>query len=116
MSADMPETPSRWLIWAAVGAVVLIVLFFPFWVALETYVLSQNVHLLTAQQELRAGMTQAEVEKLLGATPDEASFRDSDGAMHVRYTEVYRGLLVTSSHHLGVTYDGTGKLKSWGEE
>jgi hypothetical protein len=95
---------------------MLIVLFFPFWVALETYVLSQQVRLLTARQDLRPGMTQAEVESLLGAAPDESTKGDGEGARQVRYTEVYRGLLVTSSHHLWVTYDGGGKLKSWQAE
>jgi hypothetical protein len=48
------------------------------WMALETYVLSQRIHLLTSELRLRVGMTQNEVEDLLGVKPEDRKAPDPD--------------------------------------
>jgi hypothetical protein len=105
------------------------------WVALETYVFAERIRLVASKEKLRVGMTQEEVEDLFGLRPEDRKAPDpgigstsphkpNDGVfrfmedrdrqgIHVHYVQYYRGLLVTSSHHLIVIYDPSGKLKEW---
>jgi len=118
---------------AIVGVIAIL-----FWsgVALETYVLSQRIHLLTSAEKLQVGMTQQEVEDLFGVKPEgrkaqegvsivvpiphegvkrytEMKDDDPKGNTYIRYSAWYHGFLVTSQHVVAVTYEGNGKLKQW---
>lgn len=122
----------RYTLPSLVGFVFLVVAFFAC-VAIETHLFAQRLHLRASEKSLRTGMTQQEVEDLLAVkledrkTPDvnrgvlpqphagvirytEMSF--GEGTV-VNYTEWYQGLLVTSQHHLCVTYDKDGRVKKW---
>ena len=105
------------------------------WTALETYVFAERIHLLTSEKKLQVGMTQEEVENLFGVRPDDRKAPDPDFAAtfppephdgvkryteasdrngtYVNYSAWYRGLIVTSQHHVHVTYDRDGKVKKW---
>jgi hypothetical protein len=105
------------------------------WTALETYVFAERIHLLTSEKKLRVGMTQEEVENLFGIKAEDrkapdpnlaATFppkphdgviryredRDRNG-IYMNYSGWYRGLIVTSQHHVEVSYDPSGRVKEW---
>jgi hypothetical protein len=122
-----PATKSRLLKLALVGAGVVLLgaAGVIAWGALETYVFAERIHLLTSENRLQVGMTQEEVEDLLGVKPEDGQSperhdgvrRDSEikhrNGVFVNYSEWYHGLIVTSQHHLHVRYDRAGKLKAW---
>jgi hypothetical protein len=80
-------------------------------------------------------MTQEEVENIFGVKPGDRKPPDPDLAgtwppkphdgvnrysessdrngTYVNYSGWYRGLIVTSQHHIHVTYDRDGKVKEW---
>jgi hypothetical protein len=119
----------------ALGFLLLATAAFYGWMALETYVLAERIHLLTSEQKLQVGMTQEEVENLFAVRPEDRTTPDPafaatfppkphDGVKrysessdrngtYVNYSGWYRGLIVTSQHHIHVTYDRDGKVKAW---
>ncbi len=133
-----PEaTPKRlWLKLTlfGVGIVILGTAAFFGWTAVEKHVLAQRIHLLASESQLRVGMTQVEVENTFGVRPENRKAPDPslpamwpprphDGVMrysedrdrngtYINYSEWYRGLIVTSQHHIHVTYVD-GKVKTW---
>jgi hypothetical protein len=136
--SNVATAPKRPLFSVALFAVVLLLLatgaYFGL-VALETYVLAERIHLLTSAKKLQVGMTQEAVENLFGVEPEDRKApdpgfagtfppkphdgvkrysEDSDrNGTYVNYSGWYRGVLVTSQHHIQVTYDRDGKVKEW---
>jgi hypothetical protein len=139
MATADPAPKRRWLkplVWGI--ALLIVVPTALFWggVAVETYVLSQRIPLLTNAKKLEVGMTQADVEDLFGVKPEDrkppamgrfvtpeyhegvkryTESRDDgpDGNSYVNYSGWYNGMFVTSQHHVSATYDSDGKLKKW---
>jgi hypothetical protein len=137
MSTSEPAKKSRLLKLALMGLGILCfgIAAFIAWGALENYVFAERIHLLTNENRLQLGMTQDEVENIFGVKPEDRKAPDPnlaamwpprphDGVMrytemgdregtYVNYSGWFRGLIVTSQHHIHVTYDGNGKVKRW---
>ena len=140
MSNTNPQPRRRWrrLALVLLGLLAFSVAMIFGTIALETYAISQKIHLLVSAQNLRAGMTRTEVEKILGTVPGQEpkelvadekgivtisltphdeikadlQLTDGKGSKTVRYTAWYCGVTVTSQHHVRVIYDGDGKVTS----
>jgi hypothetical protein len=132
-TASAQKSPLIKLVLLGVGIVALGFVVFFGWTAVETYVLSQRIHIYQCETSLRVGMPQKEVEDLFGVKPEDRKPPDVGGTllplMHdgvkryremgdetdtiINYTEWYNGLIVTSQHHMIVTYDRDGKVKRW---
>ena len=70
-AAPAPKRPCYRSSLFALAFLVLATGVFFGWIALETYVFAERIHLLTSEKRLKAGMTQEEVENLFELKPED---------------------------------------------